>query len=183
VVTPLIGPDFRATVAKELAPRFEIPPQPVLLYRVDVIVRDQPPEAPLDWGAFHRDIVIKTDKPDIDPKVIPISGRMRGPVTVGVAGGVNDKMILYTFPAKDGKKETIPLSSTVPGLKLKLESYTPKYLHVDLKEYKDGEWELTVEVPPNRLMGKLPDGSAVILKTVGPNPRRIHIPILGKATI
>ncbi len=189
VVTPLTGQDFRDAVAKELTPRFEIPPRPVLLYRVDVIVRDQPPEAPLDWGAFDREIVVKTDKPDIDPQVIHVTGRMRGPVTVGVPGGVGvpaagtDKIVLKTFPASDGKKETIPLSSTIPGLKLEVDRYSPNYLHVDLADHKNGDWELTVEVPPNRLIGKLPDKSAVILKTVGPNSRRIHIPILGKATI
>src|SRR5262249_34725964 len=152
--------------------------QPLLLYRVDVIVRDQPPEAPLDWGAFHRKIVIKTDKPDIPPSEISINGRMRGAVTVGVPGGVTDKVVLFSFPASDGKKETIPLSSTSPGLKLEVDRYSPSYLHVDLQDHKNGEWELRVEVPPNRLMGALPNGSAVILKTVGPNSRRIHIPIL-----
>jgi hypothetical protein len=187
-VTPLTGPEFRAAVAK-LTPEFPIPPQPVLLYRVDVTVRDQPPEAPLDWGAFNREIVIKTDKPDIGVNVIPISGRLRGPVTVGVPGavgvppGAGDKIILKTFPARDGTKETIPLSSMVPGLKLEVDHYIPDYLHVDLQDHDNGDWQLTVEVPPNRLIGKLPDKSAVILKTVGPNPRRIHIPILGKATI
>jgi hypothetical protein len=188
VVTPLTGPDFRDALA-ELKPRFEIPPQPVLLYRVLVIVRDQPPEAPLDWGAFHREIVVKTDKPDISPIIIPISGRMRGPVTVGVSGGVGapakvpDTIILYTFPARDGIKETTPLSSTLPGLKLEVDRYTPSYLNVDLQDHNNGAWDLTVEVPANRLFGKLPETSAVILKTVGPNSRRIHIPILGKATI
>jgi hypothetical protein len=182
IVTPLIGDEFRAAVA-ELAPRFEVAPQPVLLYRVDVVVRDQPPEAPLDWGAFHRDIVIKTDKPDIVPSVIQVSGRLRGPVTVGAAGGPADKVFLRTFPAKDGTTKTIPLSTNVPELKLEVEHFSPDYLHVDLNDHKNGDWELTVEVPPNRLMGNLPESSAVILKTAGPNPRRIHIPIQGTATI
>ena len=182
VVTPLVGEDFRHALA-ELTAQFEIPPRPVLLYRVLVIVRDQPPEAPLDWGAFHRDIIVKTDKPDVTPISIPISGRLRGPVTVGVPGGVTDRIVLKTFPASDGMKETIPLSSTIPGLKLEVERYSPGYLQVNLQDHKNSEWELTVEVPPNKLIGKLPNTSAVILKTAGPNSRRIHIPILGKATI
>ena len=44
------------------------------------------------------------------------------------------------------------------------------------------QWDLTVEVPPNRLSGLLTGGSAVVLQTAGPEARKVRVPVLGNAT-
>jgi hypothetical protein len=188
----LTGPEFRATMAW-LGPRVEaedsgdfevqteakVPPQPMSLYRVKVVACDQPPEAPLDWGVFHRDITVTSDL-SLMSIAVPVTGHMHGPIK-GPA-----QILFDTFPARDGKTATIALTGNVPGISLQVESRTPDYLGIDLKESNEldgtSRWDLTVRVPPNRLMGALPRDSAIVLKVQGAGSRRIRIPVLGKAT-
>jgi hypothetical protein len=193
VLEQLTGPEFRSAVAQltqrldvedhgdfEVQTNFKVPPQPVSLYRVKVIARDRPPLAPLDWGNFHRDITVTSDL-GLMSIVVPVTGHMRGPIKVPA------QILLETFPARDGKTVTIPFSSNLPGIRLQVEKRNPDYLTSDLKEFQDNDgtsrWELTVQVPPNRLMGALPPDSAIVLKVLGSGSRRIRIPVLGKATI
>lgn len=192
ILEQLTGPEFRATVAW-LTPRLEAedrgdfevesskpPPQPVSLYRVKVVAHDQPPQAPLDWGPFRRNISVTSDL-GLMNITIPITGCMHGPINFPA------QILLETFPARDGKTVTIPFTSNVPGIRLQVEKQKPDYLGTDLKEFKteDGSnrWELSVQVPANRLMGALPPDSAIVLKVLGAAARRIRIPVLGKATI
>jgi hypothetical protein len=192
ILEQLTGPKFRAAVAS-LTRRLEVEdrgdfevesekpaPQPVSLYRVQVIARDQPPLAPLDWGTFHRDITVTSDL-GLMSIAIPISGHMHGPINIPA------QILLETFPARDGKTVTIPLSSNLPGISLQIERRNPDYLGADLREFQENDgtrrWELIVQVPPNRLMGSLPRDSAIVLRVMGAGSRRLRIPVLGKATI
>src|SRR5262249_39940964 len=170
VLEQLTGPEFRAAVAwlkKRLeaegpadfeAEQANVLPQPISLYRVKVIARDRPPEAPLDWGQFHRDITVTSDL-GLMSITVPVTGHMHGPINMP------GQILLETFPARDGKTVTIPFSSNLPGISLQVERRSPDYLAADLKEFKDPDgtsrWELTVQVPPNRLIGALPADSAI----------------------
>jgi hypothetical protein len=192
VLEQLTGPQFRAARAL-LTERLEVedrgdfeaenakpPPQPVSLYRVKVIARDQPPDAPLDWGLFHHEILVTSDL-GLMSIVVPVTGHMHGPIKSPA------QILFETFPARDGKTATIALTSNVPGIGLQVESRSPAYLGTDLMESKEmdgtSRWELTVRVPPNRLMGALPSDSAIVLKVLSSGSRRIRIPVVGKATI
>jgi hypothetical protein len=193
VLEQLTGPEFRDAVAQlrerlevedrgdfEVQTNVKVPPQPVSLYRVKVVAHDQPPLAPLDWGQFHRDIAVTSDL-GLMSITVPVTGRMHGPINVPA------QILLETFPAREGKTATVALTSSAPGISLQVESRTPAYLAADLKEFKEKDntsrWELTVQVPPNRLMGALPADSAIVLKVAGSGSRRLRIPVLGKATI
>jgi hypothetical protein len=188
----LTGPEFRATATwltqglqAEGPADFEeenatVPPQPVSLYRVKVIARDQPPEAPLDWGVFHRDITVTSDL-GLMSIAVPVTGNMHGPIKSPA------QILFETFPARDGRTTTIALTSNVPGISLQVEKRNPGYLGTDLRETREmdgtSRWELTVRVPPNRLMGAMPLDSAIVLRVQGAGSRRIRIPVLGKAVI
>ena len=56
-------------------------------------------------------------------------------------------------------------------------SYVVAYTATNVKH---GGWhELKVTVPPNRQYGPFGKTSVVVLKTTGPNPKRIRIPVKG----
>jgi hypothetical protein len=183
--TELTGEEFRAT-AKQLGKDKDPPVQPVTIYRVLVSVRDRGPGGQLDWGPFNRDLVLKPDKPEMDTLKVLISGTVRGPVTVGTPDAP-DRIELRPFPASEGTKVTIPIASNQTGLDVAVESQYPAYVEASLKKVTENDgsvhWDLTVSVPPNQPPGKMPIGSSVVLKTLGPNPHRIRIPIFGKATM
>ena len=75
-----------------------------------------------------------------------------------------------------------------PALKLELESRAPEVLQVDLGKAEPmpsggQQWKLTVKVPANRLHGRLPADSEIVLKTQDTPPRRFRIPVVGHAVV
>jgi hypothetical protein len=63
----------------------------------------------------------------------------------------------------------------------------PSYLEATLKPVEQSgsgdRWDLTLTVPPNRVTGRLPVDSVVVLKTNNVPPRRIRIPVIGRASL
>jgi hypothetical protein len=43
------------------------------------------------------------------------------------------------------------------------------------------QWQLAVEMEPNSLVGPMPEGTMITLRTKGPNPRILRIPVAGRA--
>jgi hypothetical protein len=184
--TPLTGKDLDKAVQELKKPQG--PPTQVLCgYRVRVTVNERLPNngPQLDLGPFDRKIAVTTDQ-DPQPLLVTVKGVVRGEITVGTEDS-RDKIILKSFSAKKGTSMTVPLESTQPGLKLKIDSVKPDYLEADLEEKGDQgggrkRWDLRVTVPPRDVGGMLQD-SAVILKTESQPPRFIRIPVLGRATV
>jgi hypothetical protein len=142
----------------------------------------------MDLGPYVRNIVLTTDLKDVEPVTLAVTGTVLGDIEVGEGDDkTRGRIVFKTFPSRDGAFAAVPVRSTRPGLKLALESTTPSYLEANLRERMDKDggvyWELSVRVPPNRVLGRLPADSAVVLKTATEPPRRIRIPVLGKATV
>lgn len=169
-------------VAMKLNP--QLPSRILCLYHVRVTVYERRPaeKAQLDLGLFRRRIVLTTDQPDLPTLTVTVRGTVRGDVSVG--GGANpDKINVETFRASKGTSITVPVRTNQPGMKLVVDSKTPDYVKVDLREHKgeEGKWDLEVHIPGGLAAGQLPPESVVILKVQTQPPRLIRIPIVGRA--
>ena len=153
-------------------------------YLVKVTVYEQRKDRHLDLGAFQRNIVLGNDLGyDLS---VELKGTVGGEIQIGTPED-HGRIDLGSFPAEVGARRTVWLESGRPGLELEVERAEPSYLEVQqLKAGKvlpDGgkRWQLTVAAPRGLLGGRLPQHSAVILKTNDKEPRRIHIPVVGRA--
>jgi hypothetical protein len=140
----------------------------------------------MDLGPFSRDIALKTDQKDCEPLNVSVTGIVRGDVDIG-AGEDRDQIKLLTFEAQKGTTQDFPVRIRLPGAKLKVESVFPSYVQVQLVEKasaSEGEYNLHLEIPANRAnTGKLPADSAVYLQLLTNPPRRVRIPIIGRAAL
>jgi hypothetical protein len=190
--TPVSGEDFDNAVSF-LHQRG--PTSPLTIYKIAVTVHERVGDHQMDLGPFVRKIVLTSDQLDFHERTITVEGMVRGEIQVGgvdaedqaARRGERDKIVLRVFPSARGTKATVPINSNQPGLKLSLDSKVPSYLEADLKQVGDpargGHWDLTVTVPPNRATGRMPVDSVIVLKTQTDPPRRIRIPVVGKATL
>jgi hypothetical protein len=152
-------------------------------YRIKVTVHERLTDgSQMDLGPYQHKVVLQSDLEDVTP-VVNVRGIVRGDVNVGTEDD-KDKIVLKAFSSKAGVKEfLVPIDTTLNGLKLELQSKSPDYLEVRLEQKGPTHWDMYVSVPPNKLIGKMPVDSAVILKTEGQLARRIRIPVLGKGTL
>jgi hypothetical protein len=151
-----------------------------------VTVYESKDGAQLDQGHFLR--TLGFDLPDAaeDLQSLIITGNVQSDDFL--IGGDQGKIDLKSFPAKDGKRKAI-FVSTKRDIELDVDnvSVQPANLRVKLTEKgkdKAGakrNWSLEVEVPPNQLFGTIPEDSAVILRTKATPPRLIRIPLVGHA--
>jgi hypothetical protein len=180
---PLTGRALEKAVADLTAKR---PARVATAYRVNVTVYERLPNdsAQLDLGPFKHHLLLATDQIDVPPLRIEMSGTVRGDVTVGTEE-FRDKIVLKTWRRDKDKEEIVPVETSQPGLKLRIDHWEPKYLEVELKdrgEQRDGRWrwDLRVKVPRNKASGEMRDSAGVLVTETQP-PRRIRIPIHGRA--
>jgi hypothetical protein len=140
-------------------------------------------------------VVIATPEVDGEPKSVPISGRVRGLIEIGSDDEGGD-LHFRVFPRRTGKRESVPLYSEVPGIKLEVDrSRLPAFLNATLVTDKgSGDnrqlWTLRVEVLPNKASGPFPrkdplyEDSAVYLKASIPGkpPRYLRVAVHGTAS-
>jgi hypothetical protein len=180
--TRLAGDEFLEAAAKVTTEAKSIP---LSIYLVEVTISERLPSgSQMELGPFEKVIAMESNLVGVEPVLATCTGIVRGDVTVGTSDD-RDRIVLKTFRADRGYTMTVPVETTVPGLDLTIDAKIPSYLVADLKERAEGgigkRWDLTVTVPPNVTEGKLPADSAIVLKTRGNQPRKIRIPILGKA--
>ncbi len=157
------------------------------IFRVHVTVRERLSDGTqMDLGPFNRKIVLSCNYADVPPGDCRVLGNVRGDVRVGSEDD-KDMVLFRSFPANRGATTRVPVETTQLGTKLVLQSFKPEYLKVEFKEKGLTErgtlYSLTVTVPPNRAAGRFSRDCAIVLKTVGPNPRLVRIPVRGVATM
>jgi hypothetical protein len=157
-------------------------------YRVRVSVKERISDSvQLDLGPFGRTINLD---PGAVANVLPIkvTGVVRGDITVG-AEEDNGRILLGSFPARNGFSKTITVTADVPGVELNLndvrvEPETLDYLKASLKKAPESaggkaRWKLQVSIPPGSPPGRLPEHSAIVLGIPGNPPRHIRVPVSG----
>jgi hypothetical protein len=148
-------------------------------YRVTVTVHERiSDQVLLDLGPFHRRLLVTGPEDNVES--VLVNGWVKGEIRLRSS----DKEIidLGSFRAARGTMKAVTLTSEQRDLQLKVDSWSPDYLAVNLgkPETVDGaqRWELTVTAPAGR-SGRVPPDSAVILQTQG--GRRMRIPVTGEA--
>jgi hypothetical protein len=151
-------------------------------YAVRVTVYEHRDGHQLELGPLSRRLVVN---PGSDAPVnITLTGVVRGGIQVGDANA-RDHIDLGSFRADRPKEKTVIITSTEPGIRLKVAGQTPDVLQAELQEVAAPgarQWKLRVGVPPDTLAGVLPPDSAVYLQTLSDPPRRIRIPVTGIAS-
>lgn len=140
----------------------------------------------LDLGPLDMKIDIR----DVNSGVlvrVALNGVVKGDIRLAGPSVEQDRFNLGEFESTADCVRNISIFGNRPGLEVELleADTTPSYLKPKLTEVgtsEDGrkEWKLQVVVPTDSLVGPIPDG-AVFLRTKEPIPRRIRIPIIGKA--
>jgi hypothetical protein len=167
---------------------------PLTMYRVRITVRERVGENQMDLGPFTHKIVLTSDQRDFPKNTVTLDGTVRGDIKVGGVEAEDqrvqrerDKIVLRIFRSDRGTTQSIPIESAQTGTKLSVDSVTPSYLEAVLTPVEQSasgdRWNLTLTVPPNRVTGRLPVDSVVVLKTSNVPPRRIRIPVLGRASL
>jgi hypothetical protein len=165
------------------------PPRSV--YKVDVTVRERVEVEEggkrqlrqLDLGLLDRQLTITAVNGGSAP--VHLRGRVLGDVTF-LQGAPDGRVDLGTsFPANQDRVKDVSLLAERAGLNLVVAEVTPNYLKAKLEPLPpiDGrnQWRLRVTVPQGSLYGSLPETSAIVLTTAGPNPRRLRLPVRGSA--
>jgi hypothetical protein len=130
--------------------------------------------------------VVLSSDPGIDPLVVPVTGVVRGELTVGNPED-HDRVSLGSFERDDGATRQITLTAEQSNWNLQV-AEKPDFLTVDLHEEKGvgvlgRMWTLTVKVPPQALSGPIPPHTTIVLQTTGGKGRRIRIPVTGNAYV
>jgi hypothetical protein len=170
------------------------PTHPLTMYRVRITVRERVGENQMDLGPFTHKIVLISDQRDFPKNAVTLDGTVRGDIKVGGVEAEDqrvqrerDKIVLRIFRSDRGTTQTIPIESTQTGTNLSVDSVSPSYLEAVLKPVEQtalgDRWNLTLTVAPNRVTGRLPVDSVVVLKTSNVPPRRVRIPVLGRASL
>lgn len=159
-------------------------------YKVELTVRER-----TEVTTGGKKEVVQLDLGPVDRKLtvagvdagswgLVLKGRVLGEITMQNSDA--GKIDLATFASDLGASRDVTLFADRAGLDLELvkAETMPNYLQVRLEPRKDlpdgrKQWMLRVTVPKGALHGSLPDTSAVVLKTVGANPRRLRIPVRG----
>jgi hypothetical protein len=152
-------------------------------YAVRITVYEHRDGHQLELGPLLRRLVV--NKGTDTEFTVTLAGTVRGSVRVGDAND-RDRIDLGSFRADRPFEKTVIVSSTEPGVQLKVADKTPDVLDVALDETSASggirQWKLRVGVPADALAGFLPPESAVYLETASNPPRRVRVPITGNAT-
>jgi hypothetical protein len=151
--------------------------------RTEVEVRGKKEMRQLDLGRFDRKFTIAAANGGSWP--FRVSGQVLGDVTFPNGADAGRIDLGSAFPADQDRSRDVTILADRPGLELSLieSEVIPNYLKVKLiplpaQEGKN-QYRLRVTVPKNSLYGALPENSVVVLKTNGPNPRRLRLPVKG----
>jgi hypothetical protein len=169
-------------------------------YAVTVTVRERLANGKqLDLGPFQSQIHFKGELHGVEIPPVTVTSVIRGEVTVTAPGirdaaqEQRDRLSLGEFYADRGKELIAKVTADRPGIEVKVVGLEPedlkKHLEVDLRPVKASAgddvrvWNLHIQVPPDRLQGRLPPHSVILLETKGTASRRIRIPISGHASV
>jgi len=167
-------------------------------YRIPVTVRAKAKDGtPMEWGRYHRVVLVSSTDPGIDPIQVQVSGEVLGDISVG-GGDEMGTINLGPFPRTRGARHSIVLQTDEKGIDLELDTTRkPNFLNVTLSKPEESagghrSWVLSVEVPPNAARGEFPladnpdyRDSAIYVKTRGGKSgrslRSIRVPVRGVA--
>jgi hypothetical protein len=175
--------------------------QVLAAYAVPVTVCETLNDKQLPLGPFSSEIHFKGELHGVEIPPVLVTSLIRGEVTVTAPGDRDpaqeqrDRLTLGEFYSDRGKELSAKITADRPGIEVKLVGLEPealkKYLEVDPPQPVSGAsgddtrvWTLRIRVPPDRLQGRLPPRSVIILETKkGTSARLIRVPITGHGSV
>ncbi len=153
-------------------------------YRFTITLHEQRGNDVLELGPLDRRLTADFDQKEINPGTLHVKALVRGGVRL-LNGDSRDRIPLHVFKSARGTAARVRLRADDPKLEIAVERTGDSKLKATLGSpvVIDGrkEWDLDVVVEPNALVGIIPETAVVILKTVGPHPRHMRIPLAGIA--
>ncbi len=157
-------------------------------YRFSLTLHEHRGDNQLEIGPLSRRLVVTFDTPPgeepIEDMRILTTALVRGSIRV-LNGDERDRIPLGIYKFDRGASTIVRIGSDDAKLDLVVEHTSDPKLKATLRPptIVEGrkEWEMLVEMEPNAFVGPLPNSTLIMLKTVGKNPRRIRIPVTGKA--
>lgn len=160
--------------------------KPIGASRFRMFLHERRGEHQLDIGPLNRQLIVKFDTPE--GKALPevrsnVSAYVRGEARL-LSGDENGRVQLGSFRYDRGKTVLVRVGTTKPDLNLEYDSVSDEGIVVSplsapKQEGINRVWEFQVQVKPNAYLGEL--RQTVFLRTTGPNPRRLRIPLIGSA--
>ncbi|HVK15005.1 MAG TPA: hypothetical protein VM597_40070 [Gemmataceae bacterium] len=181
--------DFAAFTARQEKPY----PEVKAMFRFDVTVRERlETEADgkretrfLDLGPLDRKLVVKGI--EAGSATLAVRGLTVGEVSI-LQGAADGRIELgNSFAASQDRTVDVLMVGEKPDVDLSLVSgeTNTRILKVDLTPLGTvggkKQWRLRVTVPKGTLYSAVPEGTAVVLTTGGPTPRKLRIPVRGAA--
>jgi len=177
----------RTLLPSQLGKDYEKMPTPLCAYRVTLTLHERRGEHQLELGPISRRLAFAFKTSDEERRIEDLRGVVtavvRGEVNV-LNGDENGRVSLGIYKYDRPRKILVRLGAQNPAVEIEVESTNDEKITAKLKPAKvvDGrkEWELEVDVAANYYLGEFPPTTLVILKTLGPNARKLRIPLIGK---
>lgn len=180
----VLSPDEVAGLARTLSADAGQPIQVRGAYRVTATVHRKLPDGrEPDIGPFEKYIGISGPGTN-NSRRVTIKGVTTGLVSLA-SGDVLKLGKNGEWNVRYGDKTETQLVSDRPGLEIELvpEESVPSFLNLALSPPEDRSgrryWTLKVTVPPNTGFGSLPRDACIVLRSKGPNPQKVRIPVQG----
>lgn len=195
--TPVeLTPQELKLLPTQLGPQFEKMKTPRVAYRFELKLHENKGEHQLELGPMTRRLQVSFQTAD-DEQVIrdsraTVHALVLGDINV-LSGDANGRISIGNFKYDRSKQVVVRLGAHNPELGLEVESTNDPKVKAELRPPQivggQKEWELVVTIEPRYLLGELQPGAnddsrpstLVTLQIKGPNPRRLRIPIDGKA--
>jgi hypothetical protein len=155
-------------------------------YRFTITLHERRGDNLLEIGPLKRHLVITFTAGAGELPITTMTSRVEaivhGPIHV-LNGDERGRIPLGTYKSNRGTSRIVRLASDDPKLDIEVDGTSDPKLKATLRPPtvdSRKEWEMLVEVGPDAFVGDLPGSTMITLRTVGPNPRRMRIPVTGK---
>lgn len=156
-------------------------------YHIEVTVAESRQGHELDLGQFSRQLLLTTSATQKPPRVT-VSGEVRGFLEVKAPRG---RLDFGEFQLERAHDAEVILTSDRPQVRLKIASVEPEQLArmvqasiaPDAEAPGSNRWVLKAHIDARHAAGRFPGHGAIIVETIGDQPRRIRIPVTGQAVL
>jgi hypothetical protein len=182
-----LSPDELKALPQMLGERFANM-KPRCAYKLRATLFEHMGDKQLDMGPVNRRVNLDFPPERFQEKIeeahVPINAIVKGEVRL-INGDKKDRIDLGTYKFSRGQKAVAVLVAENPNVDLEVAATSSAKLHATLSnpQLVEGQrqWQLAVEMEPNSLIGPMPEGTMITLRTKGPNPRTLRIPVAGRA--
>jgi hypothetical protein len=152
------------------------PTKPQAGWKIPLTVYENYQGDQMDLGPFTRRLVFNQGT-EFETGVT-VRGVVRGDIRLA-SRETEDTIKLGDFQYNEPKNHIVYVTSVNPDVKLEIDSVQPPEMLATLNEESPGNWRLKITIPAEKITGQL--SGAIVIRSLGPNPRKVRIPVVGSA--